>query len=496
MEKRLESSNTSQAAWIALGSLFSFLFSIVSSAVLSRYLTKDAYGTYRQVMYVYTTLLSVFTLGLPLSYSFFLPRVNISEGKTLVNKLNIAFFFLGLFFSVVLFLGADLAADILRNPKLSNCIRIFSPAPVFILPTMGLQGILATYRKTMLNTVYIVVTRVFMLLCVALPVCMLSSTVETALWGFIVSSFISMIVALYFNNIPFRQIKPDPTHITYRQIFAYSLPLMVAGLLGVAIHAADQFYVSRYFGQEVFADFANGSLELPFVGMVLSACGTVLLPVFSRMIYEETPIFRIVDLWNRTAIKAAYILYPLVVYCILFATDIMTFLYGSQYAISGQYFRIMLVANFFTIVQFYPIILALGKTRQYAIVHIVVFALVWIAEALTIWIFKTPVAVTIVSVFFKIIKIILMMDIVSTSIGVKIGNLFPTHALIKTFICCLTAGIFTDFIAHQLPWNEMKLLYLVVSFVLYSLITLLFGKWMNIDFYRVIKPITNNIFRR
>ena len=37
-------SNTAQAMWIGIGSLFSFLFAIVSSAILSRYLTKTEYG--------------------------------------------------------------------------------------------------------------------------------------------------------------------------------------------------------------------------------------------------------------------------------------------------------------------------------------------------------------------------------------------------------------------------------------------------------------------
>ena len=134
-----------------------------------------------------------------------------------------------------------------------------------------------------------------------------------ALWGFVVSSFISMVVAFYIMRIPFRDVKIKHTNISYKEIFNYSLPLMIAGLLGVAINASDQFYVSRYFGQRVFADFANGSLELPFVGMVLSACGTVLLPVFSRLICEDTPITELLDLWKRTAIKASYVLYPLIV---------------------------------------------------------------------------------------------------------------------------------------------------------------------------------------
>ena len=91
MEKndtKISSSNTIQSLWVAMGSLASFAFSIVSAAILSRYFAKEDYGTYKQVMYVYNTLLTVFTLGLPKSYSYFLPRVTKEEGLSLVNKIT------------------------------------------------------------------------------------------------------------------------------------------------------------------------------------------------------------------------------------------------------------------------------------------------------------------------------------------------------------------------------------------------------------------------
>ena len=81
-------SNTIQSLWVAMGSLASFAFSIVSAAILSRYFAKEDYGTYKQVMYVYHTLLTVFTLGLPKSYSYFLPRVTKEEGLSLVKKIT------------------------------------------------------------------------------------------------------------------------------------------------------------------------------------------------------------------------------------------------------------------------------------------------------------------------------------------------------------------------------------------------------------------------
>ena len=57
----METNNSPTSGMVAMGSLFSFGFSIVSSMILSRYFDKADYGTYKQVMYVYNTLLTVFT---------------------------------------------------------------------------------------------------------------------------------------------------------------------------------------------------------------------------------------------------------------------------------------------------------------------------------------------------------------------------------------------------------------------------------------------------
>ncbi|OQA47798.1 MAG: hypothetical protein BWY47_01325 [Bacteroidetes bacterium ADurb.Bin302] len=56
-----KSNNTIQAFWVGMGSLSAFTLSIISAAILSRYFDKAEYGTYRQILYVYSTLLVVFS---------------------------------------------------------------------------------------------------------------------------------------------------------------------------------------------------------------------------------------------------------------------------------------------------------------------------------------------------------------------------------------------------------------------------------------------------
>lgn len=93
-------SNTHQAFWVVIGSLSSLSLAIVSSAILSRYFTKEEYGTYRQIIYIYTTLLIIFTGGLPEVFAYYLPRFNITAGKYIVWKITKTLFLSGLIFSV------------------------------------------------------------------------------------------------------------------------------------------------------------------------------------------------------------------------------------------------------------------------------------------------------------------------------------------------------------------------------------------------------------
>lgn len=205
-----ETNNTKQAAWVAIGSLFSFAVGIISPMILSRYFTIGDYGTYKQVMYVYTTLLSVFTLGLPKAYAYFLPKHPNFESKAIINKITILFLILGVFFSSFLFVGAGLIANFLGNPDLTSALRVFSPVPLFLLPTMGLEGILATYKKTQFLALYTVITKIITIVFTVLPVIIFDGNYIYALIGFDIASVLTCVTSLVLRAQPIKNYLENP----------------------------------------------------------------------------------------------------------------------------------------------------------------------------------------------------------------------------------------------------------------------------------------------
>ena len=431
-------SNTQQAFWVALGGLFSFGFGIVSSVILSRYFAKADYGTYKQVLYIYSTMLVIFTLGLPKAYSFFLPRTENHQAKDVITKITNLFFILGAFFSIVLFLLSGQIATLLKNEDLDLAIKIFSPVPFFLLPTMGVEGILATYRMTQFTAVYTVITRVAMLSAVVLPVLLFDVGYIGALIGFTVSSFFIFLIAFYLKYLPLKKFGKEKSSLKYIEIFKYSLPLMVASLWGVIETSSDQFFISRYYGAEVFADYSNGAMELPFIGMILGATAAVLSPVFSKMAYQKVDIKKdLYPLWIRVFEKSSMLTYPLLIFAMCFASELMVLLYGKAYAGSAIYFQIFNFYFFFKIIVYGPYLINTGRQQLYANAHMYSVLILIPVQFLVVYLTNNPITLIVASVVVKIGRTFFFLNVISKDFGIKFREILPILPLFKIMLPAL-----------------------------------------------------------
>ncbi len=422
-------SNSRQAMWVAVGQFFAYAIGIISPMILSRYFDKGDYGTYKQIMYVYSTLLSVFTLGLPRAYSYFIPRVSLGESKDVVRKISRLFLLLGFLFSSLLFFGSPLIADLLKNPDLELAMKWFSPTPLFLLPVMGLDGILASHKKAGYIAVYTVLSRTFTLFCIVVPVLFFNGTYIHAIIGFDFASLLTFLLALYLRDLPTKNIDWEKTKVTYRQIFAFSLPLLTASLWIMVFHSVNQFFISRYYGTEVFAEFSNGFMDFPVNQMILGAVATVLMPLFSGMAARNKD--EMATVWNGALNKTIKLIYPITVYCIMFAPLVMTCFYGRLYEKSGIYFAIKSIESFFMVIPFYPILLALGKSKEYSKVHMIFAIVIVPLEYIIVHLGGTAYMIGIAYVACAIAKVVLQFKVVNKSLDLSFKELIPFGIMLK-----------------------------------------------------------------
>ena len=458
-----ETSNTKQAAWVAVGSLFSFAVGIISPMVLSRFFTIGDYGTYKQVMFVYTTLVSVFTLGLPKSYAYFLPKYPNEEAKAIINKVTCLFLILGVLFSLFLLIEAGAIARFLGNQDLTLALRIFSPVPLFLLPTMGLEGILATYKRTQFLALYTIITRIITILFTILPVVIFKGNYIYALIGFDIASVLTCITALILRSLPVKQYPKNPSSLSYKNILNFAIPLLFASIWGMLYTSVNQFFVSRYFGKEAFAIFSNGFTELPFIGMVIGAISTVLLPVFSRLEKGDGLNGEMVSIWNSAMLKSAKILFPISVFSIFMGHLVMICLYGGNYDASTIYFQIKSIYGLFYIVPFAPVLIAMGKTKIYSNVTMYFAFALTALEFLSVTFIDSPVAIAILSETLSIAKCIVFFIIIAKYSSLKVGELLPSKQLIAILCASVIASIPVFYISRMFSWDKFALLFFDVG---------------------------------
>lgn len=457
-----QTSNSQQAAWVAIGSFFSFIVGIVSPMILSRYFNKADYGTYKQVMFVYHTLLTVFTLGLPKAYAYFLPKYSVEYSRDIISKITKIFFILGAIFSLLLLFCSGMIASIMNNSDLKLALIVFSPTPFLLLPTMGLDAIYSSFRKTKYLAYYTIATKILIIVCIVLPVILFSGNYIHAIIGFDVASLVTFFVALYLKSWPIKGVNHLVSSLNYRDIFNFSLPLLYASLWGIIISSANQFFISHYFGNETFAEFSNGFMELPFVLMILSSISAVLLPVFSEKDRGNGMSQSTIIVWNSALLKSAKLIFPMLIFSIIFSKLIITCMYGDLYIESSIYFTIKNLSGLFYIIPFYPIILAIGKTKSYANIHMFIAFIIVVSEYFVCELFNSPVYVAITSELCQLLKICLLMQVIAKYSHKRIRDLILPKQLFTLILIGFLASLPPYIFINQIEVNKYFALFLVL----------------------------------
>jgi O-antigen/teichoic acid export membrane protein len=488
----MKNNNTIQAFWLSIGSMSSFTFAIVSSVILSRVLDKSDYGTFRQIVYIYNTLLIIFSAGLPQIFSYFLPRYSIENGKSVVSKITNILIITGAFFSLFLYLMAEPIGFLLNNEELVYGLKIFSPIPLLLFPTLGLEGIFSTYQKTFYVAVYNIVTRLLMLVFIVIPLFIYEKNYINSIYGWIIGSLFSLFIAYFLKKTPFKRVSSIKTDLQYKTIVLASLPLMFAGFYGVIIKSADQFFISRYFGAEVFAEFSNGFIQLPFVIVISGAASAVMAPIFSKLVYDRKGEGELIEKWQSVIIKSAKIIYPMVIFFYAFADIIMDILYTSNYSKSAIYFRISLLTNFFNIIIFSPLLIALGKTKVYSYVNGIAAIFIWFLGVIIITFFKSPFAISFLSVLITISISIFFIFYTSVQLKTKWVNIFPIKKLSVIVIhSSITLAILKFYFFPYLNQinKEFGLLIICLAFILLIVST---GKILRINYLEFLISVIKN----
>ncbi|NMD01218.1 MAG: oligosaccharide flippase family protein, partial [Bacteroidales bacterium] len=356
-----ELSRTNKVLALSIGQTLTTLSGIVSGMILARILTKTDYATIKQTFLAYNFVAPILMLGLPNALYYFLPRnENRQRGVTLDNILLL----LGLAIIFSLFMafgGYHLLAKRFNNTNLETTLKWMIFYPIYMMPVSILGAVLVYKEKVRILTFYNIFTQVLLGICVILAVLFTYSYSGPLIIQIILPAIFAFgAMYLIFSNLPKDSLKPSLKSMI--EILKYSVPLGVASMIGTIMLQWDKIIVSAMCTPEEFANYVNGAMEIPLIGIITGSISTIILADMSKLCHNGNKD-EALRLFKTASIRSSAVLFPVMIFLLITAKPFIIILYSSKYIESIIPFTIFLLILPVRTVMYGSALMALGKTN-------------------------------------------------------------------------------------------------------------------------------------
>jgi O-antigen/teichoic acid export membrane protein len=477
-----ETSRTKKVLALSLGNTFNTIAFIVAGMVAARVLSKHDYATWKQTFLIYELAAPLLLLGLPSAVYYFLPMEQERKKGVIIDNLTLITAMASLF-SLFLFLGgAEYIAGRFENETLRTTMGWMVLYPLYVMPAAILGAVMIVQSRTNELTLYNVITNFILAASIIISVYMTQSYSGPLLVQIIYPLILLPItIWLMFRYIPGTLSKPDFTSM--RAMLKYSVPLGLAGMLGVLMLQTNKIIVSAMCTPEEFAEYINGAIEIPLIGVVTGSIASVILVDMVKYIHEgDKP--RALELFKKAASKSALILFPVMIFLLIAGKPFIVTLYSEKYLQSVVPFYIYLFVLPIRIVVYGSAMMALGMSKIILFRSIFDLAVNAVLSILFIMAFgylgaavATVVTLYLWTVPFNLRKI-------SQGFDVRIAETLPIADLGRIMAISIAASppaaLYVWMSGHD------YVIRFVVSSVLYGVPALyLLGKYGYIDFARI-----------
>lgn len=432
----MNKSLTFQAAVITFGKIVVSGSSIVLGALLSRTLSVETYGTYRQVWLIYNLLYPVFTAGITNSINYFLPQQTKEKQKTFLFQTYFLLLFLGLFFSLLLFLGAGKISFYFHNLDLGEYFRLFAPIPLLTLSTSFYQNYFICLGKPVLASSLSIATS--FLRFGLISICILNGG---SLKGvFMILVFYSGLEFLIISWFLFREMKGVKRlgQWSLNEQLKFAFPLSLSSAAGSLTRQVDKLIISSFYSASLYAVYTNGAVELPIIPILTGSVMAVLIPEFVRLL-QQGEKKKLVSLWHNSIRQLSLILLPSMVFLYAFSRETISILFSAKYLASVPVFRVYLCLLPARVTVFGSLLLALGRPKsilRYSIYTMIANLVLSLVLTKTLG-FLGPAWATILVIY---LMDFLQLREIAEQLNLSLAQAFPWWKQLKILavsLCCL-----------------------------------------------------------
>ena len=349
---------------IALASVkvFTMATSILATMVMSKNMPLTEYGTYSTGNLIINTATLLSAFGLIDAVNFYYNGKKVKDREAYVNTVFSLILICGAVAAVVVLGAQGLITMYFHNPQLGAIYAYIAFRPLLHNFSFGLQNLQVSIGKAKIVAIRNAIISTTKLLAIMLTALYTKNITTIFICMLIIES-----VALFFyyavlknNNVHVYPFKPDWTKA--KEILIFCIPMGIYLQTNSLSRDLDKFVIGYFENTDNLAIYTNCSAKLPF-DLVSGPLLTLLIPLLTRCIKNDEYKSG-ADLY-RCYLKIGYIFtFAFGFGCITVASQVVDFLYGSQYISGVPVFIVYVVVDMINFINYSLVLTSKGKTKD------------------------------------------------------------------------------------------------------------------------------------
>ena len=339
-----------------IGSIGGRLINVISSIFIARVLGPTYFGLYSIGWTLIRFMSLLATLGMDRVILKFAPRFLENDKPALRGLLfraigvSISSGLLGGIF--LFFVSPWLAIVVYQKPELVSVFKLFSIA---FPPIIALSVVAASSRITQKMQYSVFIQDIGQSL-IGLVLMIFFYLIGLSLIGIILADVISNIIALIAGAGILLYLFPEIfkiksiIRITYKEMFGFSFPAVLAGAFSVYIFWIDRVLVG-YFRTTFENGIYQSVSQISTIFLVISAgINMIVVPMFANY-YQNNDKKGLEEIYRISTKWGIYLSIPIIGILIISPKEVISFIYGSQYIIGSNLLLVLIIGqviNLFT----------------------------------------------------------------------------------------------------------------------------------------------------
>lgn len=459
-------SRTEKAMVLTIANTVNTALSLISGMAASRLLTKTEVAVNSQTFLAYNTFAPFLALGITSSIYYHLSQ-NEERKRGAVKEAVLLTLATSVLACLFLLLGGNqFLAEFFHNAAISKTLLFLIPYALLTVPAGVLTCVFVAENRlrfsAFFNTFQVFVQSVVVLLTIFFFRTGTATVIAKSLAGCI---FSVITIILAFSILP--KGGGQCQWSSAKALLVLSLPLGLSTIMGSLAKHLDQWIISSMLAPEAFAVYTRGAQELPLIGTITGSISTVIIVDLTKAA-KEKDYSTAVSLFRRVSEKSSLLLMPIMVFFMVAARPLISFLYTDAYLDAVSVFQIYLLYLPIRVTVYTPFLIALGRSRF--ILYKTIFELllnVGISILLVTLLGAKGAALgTILLVY--LFDVPLNLHVISKDTGISWKKLLPLRSIFLYILCSLPGAIVFRIVEIFLPLPPFWTL--VLDFFLFCVI--------------------------